>query len=124
LKLTLGTGVPDGDNKHGRGTTPDGSSLTFVVNQRGSAMKTIVVAMMAAAALLTAMPLSANTAKADPTRLAQVDVDVRVGGPRGPGVVIDTEGRGDRRYRGECRTVTITEWRDGVRVTRTERRCD
>jgi hypothetical protein len=78
------------------------------------------------AASLLAQPVSA-----DPTRLAQVGADVRGGAPpRGPGVVIEeprppavaieTEGRGGR----DCRFVTIDEWRDGVKVTRTERRCD
>lgn len=84
-------------------------------------MKTIVVAL-AAAAMLAAAPLSTNAAKADPTRLAQVDVDVRIGGPRGPGIVIDTDGRGNRDR--NCRTVQVTEWRNGIRVTRTERQCD
>jgi hypothetical protein len=88
----------------------------------------VVLAMATAAAVLTAAPLFAGAAKADPTRLAQADIDVRIG-PRGPGVVIDeprrrpgvvieTEGRRD------CRSVTTKEWRNGVRVTRTERRCD
>ena len=88
----------------------------------------MVLALATAAAVLTAAPLLSTTAKADPIQLAQADVDVRVG-PRGPGVVIDhprrrhgvvieTEGR-----RG-CRSVTTKEWRNGVRVTRTERRCD
>jgi hypothetical protein len=73
--------------------------------------------VMAATAVLTAAPL---TVAADPVRMAQVDVDVRIGGPRGPGVVIDTDGRRNR----DCRTVTVTEWSNGVKVTRTERRCD
>jgi hypothetical protein len=87
----------------------------------------MVLAMATAVAVLTAAPLFAGAAKADPTQLAQADVDVRIG-PRGPGVVIDeprrrhgvvveTEGRRD------CRSVTTKEWRNGVRVTRTERRC-
>jgi hypothetical protein len=93
-------------------------------------MKTILIAMTTAAAVLTAAPMLAGAAKADPIRLAQADVDVRIG-PRGPGVVIDeprrrpgvvieTEGRRNR----DCRSVTVSEWRNGVRVTRTERRCD
>jgi len=93
-------------------------------------MKTIVLAMTAAAAVLTAAPLLGATAKADPVQLAQADVNVRIG-PRGPGVVIDeprhrhgvvieTEGRRNR----DCRSVTVSEWRNGVRVTRTERQCD
>jgi hypothetical protein len=86
----------------------------------------VILAMATAAAVLTAAPLLAGTAKADPTRLAQVDVrigprapDVVIDQPRRrPGVVIETEGRRD------CRSVTTKEWRNGVRVTRTERRCD
>jgi hypothetical protein len=108
-------------------------------------MKQIVLAMTTAAAVVTATPLFAQTtgtARADGTQLAQAGVDVRVGEPRRPGVVIEeprrpgvvieeprrrdrdvvigTEGRG----RGDCRSVTVSEWRDGVRVSRTERRCD
>jgi hypothetical protein len=76
---------------------------------------------MTAAAVLSAAPL-VTTATADPIQLAQVDVDVRLGGPRGPGVVIDTDGRRHRNR--DCRVVTITEWRNGVRIERTERRCN
>jgi hypothetical protein len=83
-------------------------------------MKSIVIAITTATAVLTAAPMLAGSAKADPVRLAQVDVDVRVGGPRGPGVVIDTDGRRNR----DCRTVTVSEWHNGVKVVRTERRCD
>jgi hypothetical protein len=43
----------------------------------------------------------------------------RVGVEVGPGGVY--VGPRDRPH---CRTVTITEWRHGARVTRTERRCD
>jgi len=93
-------------------------------------MKRMMLAIATAAAVLTTAPLLAGTARADSTRLAQADVDVRIG-PRGPGVVIDeprrrrdveieTEGRTLR----DCRSVTVREWRNGVRVTRTERRCD
>ena len=98
-------------------------------------MKQIVLALTTAAAVVTATPLlvqTAGSARADSTQLAQADVDVRIGGPRRPGVVIDeprrrdrdviigTEGRGGRN----CRSVTVSEWRDGARVSRTERRCD
>jgi hypothetical protein len=98
-------------------------------------MKQIVLAMTMAAAVVTATPLlaqTAGTARADGTQLAQAGVDVRIGEPRRPGVVIEeprrrdrdvvigTEGRGGR----DCRSVTVSEWRDGVRVSRTERRCD
>lgn len=92
-------------------------------------MKAITLALITAAGL--AVSLLAQTAHADPMRLAQVDVDVRRGAPpRGPGVVIEeprppavaieTEGRSGR----DCRSVTVNEWRDGVKVTRTEQRCD
>jgi len=46
----------------------------------------MVLAMATAAVVLTAAPLFAGAAKADPTQLAQVDVRV---GPRAPDVVID-----------------------------------
>ena len=93
-------------------------------------MKTMMLAIATAAGVLTAAPLLAGTARADAVRLAQADIDVRIG-PRGPGVVIDeprrrrdieveTEGRSLR----DCRSVTVREWRNGVWVTRTERRCD
>jgi len=93
-------------------------------------MKSIVIAMTTAAAVMTAAPMLAGAAKADPLRLAQADVDVRIG-PRGPGVVIEeprrrpgvvieTEGRRNR----DCRSVSVTEWQNGVKVTRTERQCD
>jgi len=93
-------------------------------------MKAIMLAMTAAIAV-AGVPLLAETASADPARLAQVDVNPRTNAPpRGPGVVveeprppgvtIETEGRGGR----DCRSVTVNERRDGVKVTRTERRCD
>jgi hypothetical protein len=91
-------------------------------------MKPIMLAMTTAA---LAASLFAQSAGADPMRLAQIDPDVRKGAtPRGPGVVIEeprppavaieTEGRNGR----DCRFVTVNEWRDGAKVTRTERRCD
>ena len=83
-------------------------------------MKSILIAITTAAAVLAAAPMLAGAAKADSFQLAQVDVDVRLGGPRGPGVVVDTDGR---RHR-DCRSVTVSEWRNGVKVVRTERRCD
>ena len=91
-------------------------------------MKNALLAIATAAAVLTAAPLLAGTAKADSVRLAQADVDVRIGGRGGPGVVVGTP----RRHRdvvvtdgrSHCRTVTVREWRHGARVTRTERQCD
>ena len=73
--------------------------------------------MTAAAAFLAAVPLSADTA------MAQVGVDVRIGPPRAPGYIVETEGR-RYRDRDDCRKITITEWRDGVKVKRTKWRCD
>ena len=49
-------------------------------------MKTTILAMVTAAAALTVAPLLAGTAQADPTRLAQVDINI--GGSR-PGVVVE-----------------------------------
>ncbi len=43
-------------------------------------MKTTILAMVTAAAALTVAPLLAGTAQADPTRLAQVDINI--GGSR------------------------------------------
>ena len=90
-------------------------------------MRTIVLAMTTAAAVLTAAPLLAGSATPGPDQLAQVDV--RIGTPPPAvvideprprrGVVIETEGR-----RRDCRSVTVSEWRRGTKVTRTERQCD
>ena len=79
-------------------------------------MRTIVFAA-AAAALLAAAPLPADTASAQ--------VDVRIGPPRA-GVVVETEGRRYHRQRDrdDCKKITITEWRNGVKVKRTKWRCD
>jgi hypothetical protein len=49
-------------------------------------MKTTILAMVTAAAALMVAPLLAGTAQADPTRLAQVDINI--GGSR-PGVVVE-----------------------------------
>jgi hypothetical protein len=98
-------------------------------------MRTSVLALMTAAATLSAVSLRAGIAEANTIQLAQVDLDARMGPsrspdvvieePRPPSAVIETEGRGERR---NCHSVTITEWqdgvRDGVKVTRTERQCD
>jgi hypothetical protein len=87
-------------------------------------MKTTILAMVTAAAALTVAPLLAGTAQADPTRLAQVDINIGGSRPgvvvehrrrpavvierrrpavviqerRRPGVVIETEGRRSYRY--------------------------
>jgi hypothetical protein len=73
-------------------------------------MRKTVLALSAAVAVMAAMPLMSPTNAA-----AQVGVDVDVG-PRA-GIHVGP------RQRPHCRTVTVSEWRHGVRVTRTERRC-
>ena len=49
-------------------------------------MKNALLAIAMAAAVVTVAPLHAGTAQADPTRLAQVDINI--GGSR-PGVVVE-----------------------------------
>ena len=49
-------------------------------------MKNALLAIATAAAVLTVAPLLAGAAQADPTRLAQVDINI--GGSR-PGVVVE-----------------------------------
>jgi hypothetical protein len=73
-------------------------------------MRSLALAASAAAVMLTAAPLIATTPAA-----AQVGVDVEVG-PR-TGVYVGP------RHRPNCKTITVTEWRHGAKVTRTERRC-
>ena len=53
-------------------------------------MQPVLLAIATAAAALTVAPLLAGTAQADPTRLAQVDINI--GGSR-PGVVVDAAAR-------------------------------
>jgi hypothetical protein len=94
-------------------------------------MRTSVFALMTAAAMLSAVSLRAAGAEVGAIRLAQVDVDVWMGPSRSPDIVIEeprppsaaieTEGRGEHR---NCHAVTVTEWQDGVKVTRTEQQCD
>jgi hypothetical protein len=72
-------------------------------------MKRLAFAAATAVAVLASVPV-VGTSQA----LAQVGVEI---GPRA-GVYVGP------RHRPHCRTVTISEWRHGVRVTRTERRCD
>jgi hypothetical protein len=81
--------------------------------------------------LALTMWLPTQTGSAEVMRLAQADVDARMGPSRSPKVVIEeprppsaaieTEGRGPAE---NCRPVTVTERQDGVLVTRTERRCE
>jgi len=93
-------------------------------------MKSMMLAIATAAAVLTTAPLLAGTARADATQLAQADIDVRIG-PRGPGVVIDEPRRRrdveietEGRTLPDCRSVTVRDSRNALRLTRTERRCD
>ena len=93
-------------------------------------MKISRVAWFMVAAALSAARSPAVTA-ANNIQLAQADFGARMGPPRSPGVVIEeprppraaieTEGRGEPQ---KCRSVNITEWRDGVQITRTEQECD
>ena len=72
-------------------------------------MRKIGLAIAAASAITIAVPMiGAGDAAAQ-----------RFGVEVGPGGVYVGP-----RHRPHCRTVTISEWRHGVRVTRTERRCD
>jgi hypothetical protein len=101
-------------------------------------MRSTVIALAAAASVLTAAPLLTSTAQAQSVRLAQVDVDVNVA-PRGPGVRVEerhhrdvviekrrpgvvieeTNGRGRRG----CVTRSESESRNGVTVTESQREC-
>ena len=72
-------------------------------------MRSLALAASAAAVMIAA-PLIATTPAA-----AQVGVDVEVG-PRTGAYV-------GPRHRPNCKTITVTEWRHGAKVTRTERRC-
>jgi hypothetical protein len=94
-------------------------------------MRTMVFAVAAAAAALTALPFSVAPVNADPVRMAQVDVDVGVGPRphdrgviieerRRPGVIIEeTEGR-----RRDCVTHSESVTRgNGTTVTEQERNC-
>jgi len=83
-------------------------------------------------AALTMLPaLHAGQAEARGLQLAQLNADVPTGRdrsprviieePRPPAMAIETEGRGDRH---DCRSVTITERKNGVPVTRTDQLCE
>jgi hypothetical protein len=104
-----------------------------------STMMKIALAAVAAAAVLTTVPL-ATPAKAEGVKMAQ-GVDVQVGPDRG--YRYDRDSDRDRRYRDRdttvgvgpggvtigprerCRTVTTRiERDDGRMITRRERRCD
>lgn len=82
-------------------------------------MRSLVVAMT----VMTLVP-AAPAAGPAPVQV-QAGVDVRSGGSRSSAPVIDSDGRGERaRDRANCRTVKLTEWRDGAKVSRRERRCE
>jgi hypothetical protein len=66
-------------------------------------MKKLLLAAATAGLVFGSVPMGTTAA------LAQVHV-----GPGGVRIGPD---------RPHCRTVTVTEWRNGARVTRTERRC-
>jgi hypothetical protein len=86
--------------------------------------------VMVIAAGLT-LPALAAPAGAGSVRLAQLNSNVPTATQRSPGVIIEeprppamaieTEGRGERH---DCRSVTITERKNGIPVTRTEQLCD
>ena len=87
----------------------------------------VVMAVLAGLSAVLARPDGGGAAT---VRIAQADIGDRMGPvrspnvvieePRPPSVVIETEGR---RERADCRSVTITERKNGVEVTRTEHRC-
>jgi hypothetical protein len=90
--------------------------------------------MVVIAAAFVAAASFAQAARAEPTRLAQADADLRRGAlprspgvlieePRPPAVAIETEGRGGHERR-DCPSVAANERRDASKVTRTERRCE
>jgi hypothetical protein len=91
----------------------------------------MVFAVAAAAAALTALPISIAPAIADPVRMAQIDVQVGPGPRthdrgviveehRRPGVTIEeTEGR----RRGDCVTHSESTSRGNTTVTEQQRNC-
>ena len=101
-------------------------------------MTKVVIALVAAGTMFAAAPsfVASSLAQADSIKMAQVDLDVRLGRDRDREYIrrerrdrdVDvTVGRrgvvvGPREH---CRTVTtFVERDDGRRIRRTERRCD
>ena len=83
-------------------------------------MKTFAL-IAAAVALLAILPASTQTASAEPVRLAQADVSVRI---VGDGVRIGTDRRRHwRHHHAECRMVTIRERRGNTIYVKKIRRC-
>jgi hypothetical protein len=89
-------------------------------------MKTLALAALAAA--LFTLPATAQTAKTDstaPVRLAQADINVRIGGD-GVRVAPRRHHYGDRHYRSHraaCRTVVVKERRGNTVITKRIKRC-
>ena len=103
-----------GVNQHGE---PVGLRSPDSRLRKNALMRSLVVA-------LTVMTL-APAPPADGPAPFQAQADVRGGGSRSPAAVIDSDGRVDRaRDRTNCRTVKLTEWRNGAKVSRRERRCE
>ena len=94
-------------------------------------MRARVLASTTVVAILCVIRLSAEGAEPGAIRVAQADLGARMGPtrspnvvieePRPPNAVIETEGRSGRD---DCHSVTVTERQDGLKVTRTEQRCD
>ena len=94
-------------------------------------MRTRLATLIAAAGICAALALPNITAQACTLQLAQADLRPQMGPSRSPNVVIEeprpsrpaieTEGRGERR---NCHPITVTEWQDGVKTTRTEEQCE
>ncbi len=90
-------------------------------HRKNPLMRSLVVAMT----VMTLVPAAPAAGPAPLQVQVQVGVDVRSGGSRSSAPVIDSDGRGERaRDRANCRTVKLTEWRDGAKVSRRERRCE
>ena len=99
-------------------------------------MKTFLLTVTTAAAVLTSAPLLTGTATAASRQLAQIDVQiappaVRIEEDRRPGVVIEERRRvapgvvieGTDGRRRDCVTRSESETRNGVTVTERERDC-
>jgi hypothetical protein len=90
-------------------------------HRKNPLMRSLVVAMT----VMTLVPAAPAAGPAPVQLQVQAGVDVRSGGSRSSAPVIDSDGRGERaRDRANCRTVKLTEWRNGAKVSRRERRCE
>jgi hypothetical protein len=81
----------------------------------------ILAAIAAGAALLTLPAVAVAQLDTDAHTSTPHSPRVIVEEPRPPAMAIETEGRGERH---DCRSVTVTERRNGIPVTHTEQRCD